>query len=213
MIDFNLLMGYLFIIGYKALIFFVILLAGWVVGRVVGIIIGKVVLVVGADSVLRKTILGRAIVKSGYTVSDFFKALSKWIIYLSALLIAFMSLNVPYIDAPVQTVLSFMPKLITAILIFVIGVTVSDWAGELVKRGFTQEQKQAFYLDILSNFLKATLYFIVITITLSQLGVDVTILYTIVQAFAWGFAIVMAVVVGIIVGWILKDKVREVLPV
>ncbi|MCQ5377550.1 MAG: hypothetical protein NO516_05815, partial [Candidatus Methanomethylicia archaeon] len=132
-------------------------------------------------------------------------------IYLAALLFALQSLEMAAISEPVQAVLSMMPKIVGAILIFVVGAIIADGIGELAKRSFTPEQRQVFYIDLLGNSLKVLLYFIVITITLSEVGIDVTILYVVAQAFAWGFAIFMGIFAGIIAAWLLKDKFKELI--
>jgi Na+/H+-dicarboxylate symporter len=52
----------------------------------------------------------------------------------------------------------------------------------------------------------------VITIVMSQIGMDVTILLHRRPSIRMGAAIFMGVTVGIIVGWFLKDKLKEIFP-
>jgi len=208
-IDFSSLLEQLYYIAYKAIIFALIIFAGWIIGRVVGELVGRIVKRLGGDPLVRNMAIGRAIVKSGMTIPGFFKGIAKWAIYLAALLFALQSLEMATISEPVQAILSMMPRIVGAILIFVVGAIIADGIGELAKRSFTPEQRQVFYIDLLGNSLKVLLYFIVITITLSEVGIDVTILYVVAQAFAWGFAIFMGIFAGIIAAWLLKDKFKE----
>ncbi len=197
------------VIGYKILIFSLVVIVGWVIGKLVGALIGKIVMKIGVDPIMRKTAIGRAVIRSGFTTSDFFKAIAKWTIYAVSILLALKAIDLPTINGPVDGVLEFLPNLIGGIIMLVAGAIIADIVGELIKKGAAPEHRDAFYLDLIANLVKVILYFMVITIVMSHIGMDVTILYTIAQAFAWGIAIFMGVTVGIIVGWLLKDRLKE----
>lgn len=197
--------------GYKLLIIAIILAAGWAVGRVVGYAVRKITQRMGADSVFRKTAIGRAIIKSGFTASTFSELLAKWIVYIAAMLIALESLGLPVVSNAVGTFLDFLPNLAAAIIILMVGFVLSDWFGEFVKREIPEEQRQVLYLNTAAELLKIVLYFLTITIVLKEIGVDVTILYIVTQALAWGIAISVGVIVGIVVGWVLKDRIKTII--
>ncbi len=196
-------------VAYHLLLFVIIIAAGWLIGRVVGWLLGQLVSAAGGDSVLRQTEVGRTLAKSGYNSAHLARSITKWIIYFTAFLIAIVSLQLPLITSSVNSFLDYLPKLIGGILIFIIGIILSDWAGELVKKSFQPEQRQLFYLDFFGNMIRVILYFVTITIALNYIGIDVTVLYIIVQAFAWSVAIFVAVTAAIIVGWLLKDRIKD----
>lgn len=196
-------------VGYRALIFAVILGAGWVVGRLVGLLVRSSLSRLGADSILRKSSIGRAIIKSGYTASQFFDNVSRWIIYLAATLFALDSLGIPTISQSVSSFIDFLPDLVAGLLVLVVGFVLSDWFGEFIKRSIPQEQKDTFYLGTVAEILKVVLYFITITLALRQIGIDTTVLYIFAEAIAWGIAIAVGVAAGIVAGWFLKDRVKE----
>lgn len=187
----------------------IILGIGWVIGRVVGAFIGKLVSRAGADTAFRRTSIGRAILRAGYTASDFSNTLSRWVIYLVAILLALQNLQIPVISRAIEIFLIFLPNIIVAFIIFIAGFILSDWIGESIKKGISVESSQEQYLNIFGDTLKIILYFITITIALSQLGIDITIIYIVAQAFAWAVAISVGVASGIVVGWLIKDRVRE----
>ncbi|MDJ0269302.1 MAG: hypothetical protein NXY59_01910 [Aigarchaeota archaeon] len=112
-------------------------------------------------------------------------------------------------DQAINTFMTYLPAFISALLIFIIGFIISDWVGESIKKSFTIESSQAIYISMIGDAVKVILYFVTITIALSQLGVDVTIIYIVAQAFAWSLAIFVGVAAGIVVGWLLKDRVKE----
>ncbi|MEN3052554.1 MAG: hypothetical protein ABC536_02445 [Candidatus Methanosuratincola petrocarbonis] len=211
-IDYDWLLEQLNLIGFHAAVFGVIIAFGYVVGRLVGEIVGRSVDRFGFDATMRKTAIGRAVLKSGFTASELMRSVSKWSIYIVSLLFALESLNIPYLEGPVNAMLNFIPNLVIALVIFIFGGILSDWAGEIAKKSFSHEGAPSFYTDLLGNLLKLVLYFVVITISLNELGIDVTLLNLIAQALAWGIAIFVGVSAGIVVGWLLKDRLKEILP-
>jgi small-conductance mechanosensitive channel len=201
----------LILAAYKAAIFFIIIGIGWVVGRVVGSLIGKLVRRAGGDSLLRQTVIGRALMRSGYNSFELARSLTKWLIYLSAVLVALDSLALPILTVSVTAFLTYLPVLVGSFIILVVGIILSDWAGEFVKKSTTPEKRDLFYMNYVGDIVKVVLYFVTITLALTHLGVDVTILYIFANAFAWAVAIAVGVAVGIIVGWLLKDRILEFL--
>lgn len=149
--------------------------------------------------------------KSGYNSFRVGRSITKWIIYIVAFLIGLEILSIPVVTGSVDSFLAYVPALAGSLLILFIGIILSDWVGELIKRSSSVENRELFYLDIVGDTIKVILYFVTITLALSRLGVDVTILYIIAEAFSWAIAIVIAIAAGIIIGWTFKDKARELL--
>jgi small-conductance mechanosensitive channel len=200
------------IVAYRTIVFLAILAIGWVAGKVIGFLVGKLVSKAGGDSLLRQTVIGRALMRSDYSSFKLGQAISKWLIYLSAFLVALDSLSLPILSSSVSSFLDYLPQLVGSLLILLVGIILSDWMGEFVKKSASPEKRELFYLNVVGNIVKVILYFVTITLVLSHLGVDVTILYIVAQAFAWAIAIFVGIAAGIAVGWVLKDKVREWLP-
>src|SRR5487761_545671 len=169
------LLSDLYTIAYKAAVFFLILAVGWVIGRLTGILAGKVVSKAGGDSLLRQTVIGRSLQRSGYTSFKLGQSITKWIIYLVAFLIALESLSLPILTSSVASFLSYVPRIIGSLLILLIGIILSDWAGEFVKKSSSPEKRELLYLNVVGDIVKVILYLVTITLALSHLGIDVTI--------------------------------------
>jgi len=172
---------------------------GWVIGRLVSFLISSIVGKMGLEVVFRKTSVGRAILRAGHTPSSFFAMLGKGAIYLSAILSALKLLSIPLLTDSVQTIIEYLPNLIGGALILVVGFTFVDWISETVEKGVSSPLQSS----LLSGLVRILLCFVVITIALAQMKIDVTILYIFAQAFAWS----LAIAIGIAIGWNLKDKV------
>lgn len=181
------------------LVFAAIVLAlGWVIGRLASFLIKNVVGKMRLEAAFRKTSVGRAILRAGYAPSNFFAMLGKGVIYLSAILSALKLLSIPLLTDSVQAVIEYLPSLIGGALILVVGFTFVDWISETVEKGVASPLQSS----ILGGLVRTLLYFVVITIALAQMRIDVTILYIFAQALAWS----LAIAIGIAIGWSLKDK-------
>ncbi len=197
------------LVAFRILVFAVVLLIAWAAGKLAGMLLGRLVARTGGDAVLRQTVVGRALQKSGYNAYSLGNSLTKWVIYLVGFLYALETLDIDFVSGSVASFLAYLPTLVGALIIFLVGVIVSDWVGELIKKSGPSEVRDVLYLSVVGNSVKAILYFVTITIVLGRLGVDVTILNVIAQAFAWSVAIGVGVASGLVVGWILKDKVKS----
>lgn len=202
---------YLLTLGYRLVLLLVILAAGWGVGRLVGWLLSRLVTSGGGDSFFRHTSLGRALMKSGYTAATFVDIIARWIIYLTAFLIGVDGLGLPILSNTVGAFLDFLPTIVISMAILIVGLVLSDWIGEFVKRTASPEQRDVLYIGVAADLIKLFLYFVTVTIALANLNVDLTILYIIAQPLAWAVAIFVGVAAGIVVGWTLKDKLKDLL--
>ena len=199
----------LLVVALKTALFLIIIGIGWIIGTVIGALAGKLTSRAGGDALLRQTVIGRTLMRSDYPSARLAKELTKWLIYIATFLIALESLALPLITGYVISFLAYLPIIIGSIIILMVGLILSDWAGEYVKKSVSPEKRDLFYLDLIGNLVKVILYFVTITLTLTHLGVDVTILYIFAQALAWGIAIAVGAAAGIVFGWMLKDKVKQ----
>jgi len=177
------------------------LIIGICVGKIIGFVVNKIVGRMGCETVFRKTSVGRAIMRSGYTPEGFFSALSRTLIYIFASLLALDQLSITFLTGMIQSFFDYLPMLLEGVFLLVFGFIFSDWIGELVEKGSFFSNKT----HLISVITKALLYFFSITMALSQMKVDVTVLYLFAQAFAWSLAIAF----GLAVGWHLKDDINE----
>ncbi len=176
----------------------IVLALGWIVGRLGSFLIKNIVGKIRLESTFRKTSIGRAILRAGYTPSSFFALVGKGAIYLSTALFALKLLAIPVLTDSAQIVTEYIPSLIGGALILIAGFTLVDWISGAIERGVASPLQS----NLLSGLVRTLLYFVIITIALSHMKIDVTILYIFAQALAWS----LAIAIGIVVGWNLKDR-------
>ncbi|MEM3601277.1 MAG: hypothetical protein QXN87_01215 [Candidatus Bathyarchaeia archaeon] len=191
----------------KAIGVIIVLAVGWVAGRLLGKGLSKILDKIGVDDALRKTVVGKALEKSGVTCVRFFDLIIRWFVYLIAILAAVNILEIEVLSTFMTSVVEYLPNFIAGIFLLFIGLIVADFIGDAVN-AVGREAKIEF-VGLLANGLKLFLYLIVIVLALTVMKIDVSILYTFANALAWGIAIGVCIGLGIAFGWGFKDTVAK----
>ena len=185
----------------------IILIVGWLIGRGVSAVVARLTDRVKLDRAVLRTPIGGILGGTESAVSHTFGRLSAWFIYAIAILAAANVLNVPILSAWIARAVSYLPAFIAGLLIIVLGIIVADFIGDVIER--TRAARQTSYTSWFANGARVFLYFVAIIVGLGTMGIDVTVLNIVVQAFAWGFAAAIAIGVGVAIGWGGKDYVAE----
>src|SRR5579872_1985645 len=99
-------------VAIKVIIFVVIVVAGIVIGKVLGNLIGRLVSRTGGDSLLKQTVIGRALMRSDYASFKLTNSITKWFVYIAAILYALYSISLPILTTTVLSFLFYLPILI-----------------------------------------------------------------------------------------------------
>ncbi len=184
-----------------------ILLIGWIIGRVVSGIVKRVADAAELDRLVLDTPLGRMLGGTQDAVSSAFGKLAAWFIYALAILAAADALAIPLLSQWISRAVSYLPAFIAGLLVIVVGFVVADFVGDAIKR--TRAATETGYTEAFSTGTRMFLYFTAVVVGLDTMGIDVGILYVFARALAWGLAAAVALGFGIAVGWGGKDYVRE----
>jgi len=185
----------------------IILVAGWALGRVLGKGISRLLYKMGFANALSKTVVGRALERSGTTSARFLELLIRWFVYLVAVFAAVDVLKIAALSSFMSTLVEYLPNFVAGIFILLLGFVVVDFIGDAI-RAIGREAEIEF-ASILSIGVKLFLYLTVTVIALTTMKIDVTILNEFARAIAWGTAIGIAIGLGIAFGWGLKDRVAK----
>ena len=186
----------------------IILFIGWMFGRVVGSIVGRITSRTGLDRSLRSTPLGRVFGEADQDVSSVFNILARWFIYGIAFLAAANVLAIPALSQWIIIALTYLPALIAGILIIIFGFILADFVGDMIDRN-RMTRRTSRYKTWLADATRILLYFVVVVIGLDTMGIDVTILYILAIALAGGLAIGVAIAIGIGFGMGMKDYINN----
>jgi small-conductance mechanosensitive channel len=171
-----------------------ILLVGWLVGRVAARVVRRVTDRVQLDRAVLSTPLGGMLGGSEHAVSGAFGTLSAWFVYALAVLAAANVLAIALLSEWLSTAVSYLPSFVAGLLVIVVGFVVADFIGDAINR--TRAATETPYTGAFATGTRMFLYFTAVVIGLSTMGIDVALLFTVAQAFAWGFAAAVAIGLG-----------------
>lgn len=184
-----------------------ILIIGWITGRAVGSFVRRAVDRSSLDDKISTTPIAKLMGDSEKAISKASGKVTKWFIYLAAILAATNILSIPLLSQWISVVLTYIPVLVAGLLTILIGFIIADFIGDFISRteAFTQTQLTEWLADGVRIFL----YFTVTVIGLDTMGLDVTLLYIFARALAWGLAAGIGLAIAIGFGWGSKDYIAE----
>lgn len=187
----------------------IILIIAWIVGRAVGKLVSSGLDKAGVDDALRKTVIGKYIESSGTSIRHVFDLIIRWFIYIIGIMAAVNVLGITMLTSFTQSVVMYIPNLIAALIVLIVGFILADFAGDFIRRTGTESGMP--YMGIFSTAIQIFLYFIVLIIALDQLRINTSIIYVFANALAWGIAIGAGVGLGVAFGFGLKDRMPRLL--
>jgi small-conductance mechanosensitive channel len=156
----------------------IILLVGYLIGKIGKIAVTKILSIAGLKRITAKTWTEDVLKVTGYkgNVVDLIGDLIKWSIYIVTLAVVVQVLGFASVANVFNQIIIFVPRLIVAILIVVVGFIIADFFGKV----FEEAMIKIFREDILSKFsggiVKYSIAMIALIIALSMIGLDVNAL-------------------------------------
>lgn len=173
-----------------------ILLLGWVIGRVVSLLIRRGARAVKLERRTMNTLLGRAIDRPGAVVR-LCGMVGAFYVYLVAFLAAIDVLGFSLLTEWTGHALAFLPSLFAGTLLIVVGFAVAEFVGEIIQRALANERNGA----VLANGTCILLYLVVLVLGLDTMGVDTGVLYIVLAAVAVGLGLAIGVGAGTAIGF------------
>jgi len=173
----------------------VVLLIGLLIVDFVSDLLEKLLISAGVDERFEQTPIGASLRSGGLTVSKVIAGVVRIFGYLIFLTAAFDILQQTMITDLLRDITLYLPRVLVAILILVIGILaidiVMDYLSNTV-RGMNIEGA-----DIIIPLLRGFLLLIVVLVALDTMLIDTTIVYIFFRPLAWGVAIVVAFKYGV----------------
>ena len=182
----------------------IILVIGWIIGRLLGKVVSRVLDKIGVDDALRKTSVGKAIEQSGTNIVHLFDLIVRWFVYLIAIVAASNVLKLDFLSNLFQTIVFYLPHVLMFLIILIVGFIVIDYFADILQ-GWGKTQNIEF-LGVIILLLRVFFYFIILILALSQLLIDLTIIYTFVTPLAWGVGLGVGAGIAIFLAYGLRDR-------
>ena len=151
----------------KLLFFFVVLLVGFLLAKVLAKVVDGILERVGFDNAVERGGVKQALAKSKYDASDIVAKLVKYAVILFTLVIAFNVFGPNPISELLQDVIAFLPRLIVAIIIIVVASAIAKVVKDLVSNTLGGLS----YGNLLANIASAFILFLGVIAALNQIGV------------------------------------------
>lgn len=175
----------------------VIIIIGWLITKIILVVLGKLLKVSKVDRLTEKINEADLFGESDITVdvSKVILGFVKWLMYLVFLIVAADILNWTIISTEIGNLLRYLPKLFSAIALFMIGIYVATYIKKAVKGLF-----ESFELS--GSKIISTIVFYLITIfigitALNQAGVDTTIITSNITLIVGAFLLALAIGFGL----------------
>lgn len=185
----------------------IIILIGWAIGALVGRIISQIVKSVKLDAGLRSAGVD-ALLRRGNVNLDsgaFLGGLVKWFIIIVFLVAAFDVLKLTQVNVFLQqVVLLYLPQVIVAVLILLVGGVVGDFMGRVVSA--SAKTAHVTSANFLGTVMRTAVWVFAILIALSQLGIATAFI----QTLFTGFVIALALALGLSFGLGGQEAAKEV---
>lgn len=139
--------------------------------------------------------------------SAFIGAIFKWVFIIVSLLLTVDILNLTNFAALLKDVLNYIPNVIIAVLIFVVGVVIADIIEKLVR--VTVERMKVSYAALAASIVKWTIWIFVIFMILDQLLPTSGLVQVLYTGIIYGIVIAVAGACALAFGLGGKDAAAE----
>jgi len=196
----------------------VILIIGWIVGRLLGKAVRLILDKISEQHVVKEgadiAAIGGSVKNAGISVGYIGDIFTRLIVYLIAILAAVDLLHMEYLSQLMTAIIEYIPHVAAFVIILTAGFLLADYFIDFLGRYYAN-QEIALISPVLF-ILRIFLYFVIAILGLSQLMLDLTIIYTFVTPIAWGVGLGLGAAIAIFVGFGLRghseaimDKVIE----
>jgi hypothetical protein len=185
----------------------IVLLIGWIVGRVLGKVVRIIFEKSGIDAYVLKSPIGGSFQKTGISLGYLGDIIIRIFVYLLAIMVAADILKIDALTRFIERAVNYIPNIIVFGIILLVGFVLIDYLATMLDKLYGGLS----FFRLVNLGLRLFLYFVVIVLALSQLELDLTIVYTFVTPIAWGIGIGIGAGIALILGFGLKDKAPQMI--
>jgi mechanosensitive ion channel-like protein len=181
----------------KVLGFLVIVIVGWLIASLVEKGVAALLRAVKFNDLSQRSGLSDFVARMGTRTDSagLIGLIVKWFIRLIALVVAFDALGLPAVSGVLRQLLLWLPNVVVAMVVLVIGGLAARALGNLV-RGATSEAGMG-NPDVLARVASITVWGFAIVVAVNQIGVATELVNTLFMAFVGAFALGAALAFGL----------------
>jgi len=197
----------------KFLGFLLIILIGWIISSSIARAVAAILRRVKFNELSHRIGLTSATRRMGATgdPADILAQVVKWLIRIVVLVIAFSALGLPTLSAVLAQFLTWLPQLVIAMAVLLIGALAANLLGDLV-RGITDDAGFR-NSNTLANITRIAIWAFAVVIAVNQVGIGEALVNTLVIAVVGAVALAAGLAFGLggrdLAGRILDQWYRE----
>jgi hypothetical protein len=172
---------------------FVILAVGWLVARLVSAVAERLMRQLGLDRAAEHVGVSAVFARAGISIpaSKIVARLVFWVLMLTFLLSAVETIGLTAVTGTIDRLIGFIPNVIAAALIFVLGLLLARLVRNLVSSGAAVADLGA--ASRLGGFAETTVAIVSATVALEQLGIETSVVVMVVAAVGGTLALTLGV--------------------
>jgi Conserved TM helix len=177
--------------------FAVVLIVGWIVSSLLGRGVEVLLHAVRFNDLARRSGFAGFVQKMGVKddSAGVIASIVKWFVRLITLVVAFDTLGLPAVSGILQQLLLWLPNLVVALVVLVIGGLAANALSKLV-RGATAEAGFS-NPDLLATVAKVAVWGFTIVVAVNQLGIATTLINTLLVGLIGAFSIAFGLAFGL----------------
>jgi hypothetical protein len=177
--------------------FAVVLIVGWIISSLLARGVEALLHAVKFNDLARRSGFADFVQKMGVRddSSGVIASIVKWFVRLITLVVAFDTLGLPAVSNVLQQLLLWLPNLVVALVVLVIGGLAANGLSQLVRgttaqAGFTNP-------DMLATVAKVAVWGFAIVVAVNQLGIATTLINTLLIGIVGAFSIAFGLAFGL----------------
>ncbi len=175
----------------------VVLIVGILIAKAIGKLVQKIIEAIKVDSYIRKINIVQKIEEGGTRVvlSDILGWLVKWFLYIVLLIAVSEILNLGQFTLFLRDIALYLPNVIIAVLILVVGLVLGDFVDRLIIN--VLKSTKAKLAPLAGAVAKYAIFVFAFLAALIQLGVAVALIQTLFTAIVMAIALGAALAFGL----------------
>ncbi|RLE64942.1 MAG: hypothetical protein DRJ38_04560 [Thermoprotei archaeon] len=184
----------------------IILIIGYLVGKAAGKATTAIVKMIKIDESFGKTTIGKQLLSAGYPFSRIASILVRLVIYVLTIMTALSLLQIAVLNEIGLMIAAYMPRLIGAIIIFLLGILLVDWLTDVIERLMPEEAIPRSIVAILATSFKYLLYMVLVFVAFDVAEIAPHIVASAAQAVFLVVAVSVGLTLALLVGLGLKEE-------
>jgi hypothetical protein len=181
----------------KVIGFLVILIIGWFIAGLLASAVAKVLRAVRFNDLAQRSGFTDFVRNMGLTTdaSGVLANIVKWFVRLIVLVVAFDALGLPAVSEVLQQFLMWIPNLVVAMIVLIIGGLAANALSRLV-RGATA-QAEFGNPDLIANIARLAVWAFAIVVAVNQIGIATTLVNTLFMGLVGALALALGLAFGL----------------